>query len=119
MIEREKPVPDVQLQEMLMALARVLKRADKFTSHKVEREHLSTRERMSAILDKVQQAGDQFLPFISLFAAEEGRSGVVVTFLAMLELIKESLLEIVQTEPFGPIHVRAKQHTEAITESQL
>ncbi|MCB1646186.1 MAG: segregation/condensation protein A [Pseudomonadales bacterium] len=108
LVEKEKPLPDVKLQEVLIALARVLKRAENFTSHRIEWEPLSTRERMSAVLDRVHQAGDQFVPFVGLFTPEEGRSGVVVTFLAIMELIKESLLELVQTEPFGPIHVKAK-----------
>ena len=115
-VHKDKPLPDVQLQEMLIALSKVLKRSDTFTSHKIELEPLSTRERMSSILDQVQAAGDQFLPFLSLFSAEEGRSGVIVTFLAMMELIKESLLEIVQTEAFAPIHVKSKALSEAATE---
>ncbi|MEO2172877.1 MAG: ScpA family protein [bacterium] len=115
-IEKEKPFPDVQLQEMLLVLSKVLKRADTYSSHKVELEPLSTRERMSSILDQVQQAGDQFVPFIALFVIEEGRSGVIVTFLALMELIKEQLLEIVQTEPFAPIHVKARSSSEAVTE---
>ncbi len=107
-IDKPKPLPDVQLQEMLVVLAKVLKRAESYASHHVALEPLSTRERMSTILDRVHQARDQFVPFISLFTVEEGRSGVIVSFLAMMELIKESLLEIVQTEPFAPIHVKAK-----------
>lgn len=107
-IDKPKPLPDVQLQEMLLVLSKVLKRAESYASHHVALEPLSTRERMSKILDRVHQAGDQFVPFMSLFTAEEGRAGVIVTFLATMELIKESLLEIVQTEPFAPIHVKAK-----------
>jgi segregation and condensation protein A len=77
-----------------------------FESHHVQREALSTRERMSEVLERLQNR--KFLPFIALFSASEGRLGVVVTFLAVMELIKESLVEIVQTENFGPIHVRAR-----------
>ncbi len=117
-IEKEKPLPDVQLQEMLVVLAKVLKKAETFTSHRIELEPLSTRERMSAILDQVQQAGDQFLPFISLFNPEEGKAGVVVTFLAMMELIKESLLDIIQTEPFAPIHVKTRGTDDSATEPE-
>ncbi|MBL4680276.1 MAG: segregation/condensation protein A [Pseudomonadales bacterium] len=115
-VNKDRPLPDVQLQEMLLALSKVLKRSDNFGSHRVELEPLSTRERMSRILNQVQAAGDQFVPFISLFSVEEGRSGVAVTFLALLELMKESLLEIVQAEPFAPIHVKAKAFNEAATE---
>ena len=107
--DKPRPMPQVELQEMLVALARVLKRAENFTSHHVALEPLSTRERMSDILEKVNQASGQFVPFLSLFSIEEGRSGVVVTFIAMMELIKESLLDIVQTEPYSPIHVRVSE----------
>jgi segregation and condensation protein A len=118
-IEKEKPLPDVKLQEMLIVLAKVLKRAETYTSHRIELEPLSTRERMSSILEQVQKAGDQFLPFTALFDPEEGRAGVVVTFLATMELIKESLLEIVQTEPFAPIHVKSRSPDEHATEPEL
>jgi segregation and condensation protein A len=64
---------------------------------------------MTQVLDQLR--GQQFVPFIQLFRVEEGRLGVVVTFLAVLELIKESLLELVQTEAFGPIHVKARTET--------
>jgi segregation and condensation protein A len=77
-----------------------------FESHHIQREALSTRERMSQVLDAL--SGQQFVPFVSLFTAAEGRLGVVVTFLAVMELIKESLVEIVQTESFGPIHLKAR-----------
>ncbi len=115
-VDKPKPLPDVKLQEMLIVLAKVLKRAESFGSHKIELEPLSTRERMSSILDQVQLAGDNFVPFLALFDPEEGKAGVVVTFLAMMELIKESLLEIVQTEAFAPIHVKAKAESDAVME---
>jgi len=101
-----RPDPDVDLKELLLALSEVLRRADMFESHHIEREKLSTRERMGQVLDKL--SGQPFLPFVSLFSVKEGRLGVVVTFLAVMELIKESLVEIVQTEAFGPIHVKAR-----------
>ncbi|KPQ01738.1 ScpA family protein [Marinobacter sp. HL-58] len=101
-----QPHPDVDLREILLALQGVLKRADLFTSHHVERERLSTRERMSAILSVLRD--DQFVTFESLFTPEEGRLGVVVSFLATLELVKEQLIEVVQAEVLGPIHVRAR-----------
>jgi segregation and condensation protein A len=106
--KRPKPLPDVEMKELLMALASVLRRADQFASHHISLEPLSTRERMSQILFKVKNIGDQFLPFIDLFELSEGRRGVVVTFIAVLELIKESLLEIQQAAPFAPIHVKAR-----------
>jgi len=98
--------PDVELQELLLALSEVLRRADMFESHHVSKEKLSTRERMAQVLDTL--AHQHFVPFVSLFKAEEGRLGVVVTFLAVMELIKESLVEIVQSESFAPIHVKAR-----------
>jgi segregation and condensation protein A len=105
-IKRDRPLPDVQMKELLVALGEVLKRADMYESHHIQRESLSTRERMSDVLESLRS--EKFVPFVSLFKAEEGRLGVVVTFLAIMELIKESLVEIVQTEGFGPIHVKAR-----------
>ena len=101
-----KLLPDVSLEELLLSMAEVLRRADMFESHQVTREALSTRERMSEVLERLK--GGAFVPFVTLFAAEEGRLGVVVTFMAVLELIKESLVELVQNEAYGPIHVRAR-----------
>jgi len=105
-LNRTRPDPDVDMRELLLALGEVMRRADMFESHHIQREALSTRERMSEVLDAL--SGQQFVPFVSLFTANEGRLGVVVTFLAIMELIKESLVEIVQTESFGPIHVKAR-----------
>jgi segregation and condensation protein A len=99
-------LPTVGLDELLLAMAEVLRRADLFESHQVTREVLSTRERMSEVLERLRDG--HFVPFVQLFRAEEGRLGVVVTFMAVLELIKESLVELVQTEPFAPIHVRLR-----------
>lgn len=118
-METEKPLPDVQLQDLLVELSRVLKRAENFGSHHIALEPLSTRERMSNILDRVSAAGDQFVAFSNLFQIEEGRSGVIVTFIAVLELIKESLLEIVQSEAFAPIHVKSRGANEEAVEPVL
>jgi segregation and condensation protein A len=111
-MNKEKPLPEVRLQEMLVILANVLKRAESYSSHHVQLEPLSTRERMSHILEKISNAGEQFVPFIALFDLEEGRAGLIVTFLAMMELIKESLIDVVQAEPFSPIHVKARTSSE-------
>ena len=105
-MEKQKPQPDVEMREILLALSDVLRRADMFASHQVEREQLSTRERMSQMLEAL--AGKQFIPFVAMFTVDEGRLGVVTTFLAMMQLLKESLIEIVQTEAFGPIHIKAR-----------
>jgi len=99
-------LPDVSLDELLMSMAEVLHRGDMFESHQVSREALSTRERMSDVLERLKGGG--FVPFSELFTAEEGRLGVVVTFMAILELVKESLVELVQNEAFAAIHVRAR-----------
>ena len=105
-LNRTRTDPEVDMRELLVALGEVLRRADMFESHHIQREALSTRERMSQVLERL--SGQQFVPFVALFSAREGRLGVVVTFLAVMELIKESLVEIVQTESFGPIHVKAR-----------
>ena len=96
----------MDLRELLLVFSDVMRRAAMTVSHHVQFEKLSTRERMTQILERLQQG--QFLPFVTLFDVSEGRMGVVVSFLAVMELIKESLIEIVQSEPFGPIHVKAR-----------
>lgn len=96
--------PQVELRDMLQALGELLRRADLFSHHQIEREPLSVRERMSHLLDTLSD--DRFTDFHALFPVDEGRAGVVVSFLAMLELLKESLIELVQNDPFGMIHVR-------------
>ncbi|MBI5462850.1 MAG: segregation/condensation protein A [Gammaproteobacteria bacterium] len=97
--------PDVDLQEVLLAFREVMKRAEMFTHHRIQMEPLSVRERMSAVLSLVN--ADAFVEFHSLFTVEEGRMGVVVTLLAVLELLKESLLELIQADAFAPIYVKA------------
>ena len=104
--ERPKLHPDVDLREILFAFQDVMSRAEMFGEHEVQRETLSTRQRMTDILVTLQ--GKAFVPFITLFNAQEGRLGVIVTFLAIMELAKESLIDLVQTELFAPIHVKAK-----------
>lgn len=101
----DKPQPRVELRDMLFALKDVLVRSENFAHHHIRRETLSVRERMTRVLSIVRN--DQFSEFTSLFPVEEGRMGVVVTLLAVLELIKEGLIELVQTEHYGPIHVKA------------
>ena len=105
-LKKDRPLPDVDMRELLLAFGEVLRRADMYESHQIQRESLSTRERMSDVLEALKN--QKFVPFVALFRAEEGRIGVVVTFLALMELIKEALVEIVQTEGFGPIHVKAR-----------
>lgn len=102
----EKPKPVVHLKELMLALADVLHRAELNASHQVQLEPLSVRERMTRILTSLQNK--EFIDFTSVFSLSEGKLGVVVTFLAMLELLKDHLIEFVQTAPFGPIHLKAK-----------
>ena len=101
-----KLLPEVSLEELLMSMADVLRRSDMFESHQVSRETLSTRERMSQVLERLRGGG--FVPFVELFGVEEGKLGVVVTFMAILELVKEQLIELVQNDAFAAIHVRAR-----------
>ncbi len=104
--EIKQLVPEIELNALLDAFRAVLKRAELFKSHKVERESLSIRARMTDILSRIKNS--QFVDFVMLFTVEEGRLGVVVTFIAMLELLKQSLIEIVQAEAFSAIHIKAK-----------
>jgi len=100
-----RPHPPVELQEILLAMSDLMCRAEMFAHHQVQREPLSIRERMSEVLSKL--SAERFTEFTALFTLEEGRRGVVVTLMAVLELLKQSLIEMIQTEPFGPLHVKA------------
>jgi segregation and condensation protein A len=107
----ERPVvtklPDITLKELLVVFKEALERSTMFAHHHVRREPLSVRERMSTVLLRLQT--ERYIDFQRLFDPAEGRMGVTVTFLAILELVKESLVDIVQAEVFGPIHIRAAQ----------
>jgi segregation and condensation protein A len=100
-----RALPQVTLQEMLIAFKEVVARSQMFAHHHIERERLSVGERMSDILAALGTAG--FVPFMQLFRPEEGRMGVTVTFVAILELMREGLIDIVQAEAYAPLHVRA------------
>jgi segregation and condensation protein A len=108
--------PQVDLKELLMAFKEVIRRAEMFSHHHIQMEPLSVRERMSIVLTMVNP--DNFTEFTSLFPVEEGRMGVVVTLLAILELMKDSLLELVQAEPFSPIYVKAASSMLAEVEAE-
>lgn len=97
--------PPVELKEMLLALHDVLKRAELFSGHAIKREALSVRQRMGDVLGRLEDG--RFYRFETLFTAEEGKLGVLVTFLALLELAKEQLLDIVQEAPLAPIYVKS------------
>jgi segregation and condensation protein A len=96
--------PEINFREILVALADVMGRAELYTHHQVEREPLSIRERMSSIMAYLDM--NSYMEFPKMFTGEEGRMGVVVSFLALMELCKESLVDLVQTEPMGQIYVR-------------
>ncbi len=104
-VKAVKRQPTVRVEDLVMALADVFRRARMYSHHHVQAEPLSVRERMSSILAAVGK--DNYTEFTSLFSAEEGRRGVIVTLLAVLELVREMLIELLQAKPLGPIHVRA------------
>lgn len=103
-----KQYPSVDLQEVLLAFAEVLRRAEHSTHHRIVREPLSVRERMSSVLLRLQS--QPLVAFVELFNRREGRPGALVSLLAILELSKERLVEIIQPEPLGELQVRAATH---------
>jgi len=112
-----KQLPDVTLKEMLLAFKDVIQRAAMFAHHQVQRERLSVRARMTHILERVQT--DEFVDFMQLLKPAEGRMGVTVTFVAILELLREGLIEIVQNEIFAPLHVRRTSVVEPMAVARL
>jgi segregation and condensation protein A len=106
-------LPEVALQEMLVAFKDVVQRATMFAHLHVRRETLSVRQRMSDVLALLEGGG--LVEFIRLFKFEEGRLGVTVTFAAILELLREQLVEIVQAEPYQPLHVRRVEREADVT----
>lgn len=103
-LPRERPQPVVQLDAILAAMREVLARARLNAHHAVRREPLSVRARMTSVLDRLGEC--RFVAFTALFTVEEGRAGVVVTLLALLELLKQALVEIVLDEARGTLHVK-------------
>jgi segregation and condensation protein A len=103
-----KRQPTVRVEDLVMALADVFQRARLYSHHHVQGEPLSVRERMSSILSALDGDKGKYTEFTSLFTVEEGRRGVIVTLLAVLELVREMLIELVQAKPLGPIHVRVQ-----------
>ena len=109
-VEDRSPVrlpPKVELREILLALKDVISRAELFSHHHITQEPLSVRERMSRIIDRLRE--NPYMQFHQLFDPEEGRMGVVVSFLALMELIREQLVDLVQNEPFGKIYIKAPE----------
>lgn len=109
-------MPDVSMKDLLFALYDVLKRAEMFSNLHLRREPLSVRQRMSEILMRIK-AGS-FTGFADLFDPKEGRMGVAVTFIAILELLKDSVIEVVQSEQFTPLHVRAASAVRLVEDDQ-
>lgn len=105
MIDVKQKLPEVELKDLLLAFQDVLRRVEQLSHHHITREPLSVRERMSTILENLKNS--DYLVFSSLFNRKEGKQGVVVAFLAILELSKERLIEISQSEPFAEIRVSA------------
>ena len=109
-LTHDRPVPEVNLRDLLMAFKDAMARSEMYSHHQIQREALSVRERMSKVLAKL--SADNFIDYTSLFTIEEGRRGVVVTFLAILELMKEQLIELVQSDAFAAIHIKAASSSE-------
>ncbi len=103
-VVEEKKLPQVEMKDLMHALAQVLRRAEIYAAHEIKQEPLSIRERMTQVLSTLSV--DDFVEFSSLFTKEEGRAGVIVTFIAILELLKERVIDIVQAEVYAPIYVK-------------
>lgn len=110
-------LPDVSMPDLLAALRDVMHRAKLYSEHQIEREPLSIRERMTIVLSKVNP--DTYVSIGQLFTVEEGRMGVVVSLIAILELCRQSLLEITQSQPFAPIYVKARCSAEEVESKEI
>ena len=110
-------MPDLTLKELLLAFHDVLKRAEMYSNLHLQREPLSVRQRMSEILSRVKASS--FSLFSELFDPKEGRMGVAVTLIAILELLRESTIEVVQAEAFAPLHVRAASSVRLVSDDDL
>ncbi len=109
-LELTRPEPEVDLRDLLTAFKDILNRVDISSSHMIQRETLSIREKMTFVLSAV--SSDGFIDFTSLFNIEEGRKGVVVTFMAILELLKGAMIDLVQSDAFAPIYVKSASNAE-------
>ncbi len=109
-------LPDITLKELLLAFHDVLKRAEMFSNLHLQREPLSVRQRMSEVLSRID--ANESTGFADLFDAEEGRMGVAVTFIAILELLKEAVIEVVQADEYSPLHVRAASSVRLVADNE-
>jgi len=105
--EKDKPLPEIELHDLLQAFQEVLQRVDMSSDHHIKRENLSVREKMTHVLATLQS--EKFVMFHDLFISQEGRQGVVVTFIAMLELLKAHLIDLVQEGSYSPIYLRSAE----------
>ncbi len=112
-VDKEKPQPDVSMRELLLAFQGVLKRVDMQKHHEIEREEISIREKMTHVLSRLD--GDKFVEFQNLFSLKEGRLGVVVTLMAVLELLKLKVIDMVQAEAFAPIYLKPVSASDDVT----
>lgn len=103
----EIPHPDVKFEAIVSALREVLARAKLFSHHQIKMEALSIRERMTDLIERL--SATSYSRFETLFRAKEGRVGVVVTLIAILELVRNNVLELTQSEAYGPLYVKARQ----------
>ena len=104
-IEEDIPEVDVDLKEVLIAFSSVLRRAEMFSKHQIEYETLSVRDSMASILTKLNLQNG-YLSFYNLFETDSGRMEIIVNFLALMELLRESLIDLVQTEAYSEIHIK-------------
>jgi len=104
-LEQAKPLPDVGLHELLSVMKQLLQQADLQENHHIQQESLSIREKMTSILEKIQQYS--FIDFSQCFTLKEGRRGVVACFIAILELLKQGMIDIIQHSIFAPIYIKA------------
>ena len=102
--KKDIPLPDIELDEVLRVFNEVLSRLDLKVHHQIKRETISVRARMTQVLDRM--SGEEFVPFEQLLIEGQGRLGVVVTFLAVLELLKSRVIDLIQVGPYAPIYVK-------------
>ena len=107
-IDVVRPLPKVFLPDLVKALADVMQRVEHSKHHHVQLDALSVREKMTLILSSIQDSTEHCL-FTSLFDLKEGKLGVVVTFLAMLELLKQGMIEFIQAGAWAPIYLKNKE----------
>ncbi len=105
--ESKEALPSLELERLSNIFYELLEKQKLRGSHIIEFEKLSTREKMSNVLELL--VSENFLEFYNLYKKADGKLGLIVTFLAILELVKDSMIQLVQSDSFGPIHVKAKE----------